>query len=504
MLMGEVQRLGSAFDRTRRAVEEGWRSFNQLVTEERDGAEAWKSAARRLTRLAGGEADRDRSDHDQRAARHSRRRRRAADDRADRRSPSWCRAPSGAASSGSSEIERGLEEKLAPVGGAGPGDVRSPRSRVRARRRRRREARSRARGHGARRRARAGRGERQRASHRDARRRRWPAAVARRCARGARARPQPRREPVVLPSSVTAARVPSGPVNRNLASNGGAPCIDMRMKLPVDRFCSACSRASSLARASACCSHRAPARRRGSAMSESATGCACVKQATEGYTKASEKVSDLVERGRDSYERARQSVSRGVDEVRRHAQDAADRASRVRVAAPPMRSTTSPAAARRGRPDRGGRSTRAVAGTPWDDRGDALAGRGGVEYPTRCCRPRRGAASLVLRAGRRLGRRLPARAPIDGPCRLAGLRRLLQQQRSHLRLVDRVLRAAVAVSLSSAEPVGARHVHGQRARSRRRARFRPALLPAAVRLRHHPDRCVPPAHHRARHRRQRR
>jgi hypothetical protein len=45
-VMGEVQRLGAAFDRTRRAVEEGWRSFNQLVSDERDGAEDWKSAAR--------------------------------------------------------------------------------------------------------------------------------------------------------------------------------------------------------------------------------------------------------------------------------------------------------------------------------------------------------------------------------------------------------------------------------------------------------------------------
>jgi hypothetical protein len=45
-LAGEVQKLGSAFDRTRRAVEEGWRSFNQLVNEERHSAEAWKSARR--------------------------------------------------------------------------------------------------------------------------------------------------------------------------------------------------------------------------------------------------------------------------------------------------------------------------------------------------------------------------------------------------------------------------------------------------------------------------
>jgi hypothetical protein len=46
-LMGEVQRLGSAFDRTRRAVEEGWRSFNQLVSDEGEAAaDAWKSTAR--------------------------------------------------------------------------------------------------------------------------------------------------------------------------------------------------------------------------------------------------------------------------------------------------------------------------------------------------------------------------------------------------------------------------------------------------------------------------
>lgn len=46
-LAGEVQKLGSAFDRTRRAVEEGWRSFNQLVNDERSaGAEAWKTVRR--------------------------------------------------------------------------------------------------------------------------------------------------------------------------------------------------------------------------------------------------------------------------------------------------------------------------------------------------------------------------------------------------------------------------------------------------------------------------
>lgn len=41
-LVGEAQRLGGAFERTRRAVEEGWRSFNQLVQEER-GGENWKT-----------------------------------------------------------------------------------------------------------------------------------------------------------------------------------------------------------------------------------------------------------------------------------------------------------------------------------------------------------------------------------------------------------------------------------------------------------------------------
>lgn len=46
-LAGEVQKLGSAFDRTRHAVEEGWRSFNQLVSEERSaGADAWRNARR--------------------------------------------------------------------------------------------------------------------------------------------------------------------------------------------------------------------------------------------------------------------------------------------------------------------------------------------------------------------------------------------------------------------------------------------------------------------------
>lgn len=45
-LAGEVQKLGSAFDRTRRAVEEGWRSFNQLVSDERVAADAWKASRR--------------------------------------------------------------------------------------------------------------------------------------------------------------------------------------------------------------------------------------------------------------------------------------------------------------------------------------------------------------------------------------------------------------------------------------------------------------------------
>ena len=40
-LMGEVQRLGSSFERTRRAVEEGWRSFNQLVEDR--SQESWKA-----------------------------------------------------------------------------------------------------------------------------------------------------------------------------------------------------------------------------------------------------------------------------------------------------------------------------------------------------------------------------------------------------------------------------------------------------------------------------
>jgi gas vesicle protein len=41
-LIGEAQRLGLAFDRTRRALEDGWKSFNQLVQEDR-GGEAWKT-----------------------------------------------------------------------------------------------------------------------------------------------------------------------------------------------------------------------------------------------------------------------------------------------------------------------------------------------------------------------------------------------------------------------------------------------------------------------------
>jgi hypothetical protein len=45
-LVGEVQRLGSAFDRTRHAVEEGWRSFNQLLNEERGAGEPWKTVRR--------------------------------------------------------------------------------------------------------------------------------------------------------------------------------------------------------------------------------------------------------------------------------------------------------------------------------------------------------------------------------------------------------------------------------------------------------------------------
>lgn len=56
-------------------------------------------------------------------------------------------------------------------------------------------------------------------------------------------------------------------------------------------------------------------------VSESATRMK--SQANEGYAKASERVSGVVERGRDSYDRVRGSVSRGIDEVRRHTQDAA-------------------------------------------------------------------------------------------------------------------------------------------------------------------------------------
>ena len=46
-----------------------------------------------------------------------------------------------------------------------------------------------------------------------------------------------------------------------------------------------------------------------------------------GLRKASERVSDIVDRGRESYDRVRGQVTRGVDEVRRHAQDAASAAS---------------------------------------------------------------------------------------------------------------------------------------------------------------------------------
>jgi len=44
-LLGEVQRLGAAFDRTRRAVEDGWRSFNRLM-EEQEHVEPWRAGRR--------------------------------------------------------------------------------------------------------------------------------------------------------------------------------------------------------------------------------------------------------------------------------------------------------------------------------------------------------------------------------------------------------------------------------------------------------------------------
>jgi hypothetical protein len=48
-LMGEVQRLGAAFERTRRAVDEGWRSFSTLASESpapAGVAEPWKPGRR--------------------------------------------------------------------------------------------------------------------------------------------------------------------------------------------------------------------------------------------------------------------------------------------------------------------------------------------------------------------------------------------------------------------------------------------------------------------------
>jgi hypothetical protein len=48
-LMGEVQRLGAAFERTRRAVDEGWRSFSHLASESpapEGVAEPWKPGRR--------------------------------------------------------------------------------------------------------------------------------------------------------------------------------------------------------------------------------------------------------------------------------------------------------------------------------------------------------------------------------------------------------------------------------------------------------------------------
>jgi hypothetical protein len=45
-LAGEVQRLVAAFDRTRGAVEEGWKTFNQLVSDESAPAAPWKASRR--------------------------------------------------------------------------------------------------------------------------------------------------------------------------------------------------------------------------------------------------------------------------------------------------------------------------------------------------------------------------------------------------------------------------------------------------------------------------
>lgn len=50
-------------------------------------------------------------------------------------------------------------------------------------------------------------------------------------------------------------------------------------------------------------------------------------QATDGYARASERVHDMVDRGKESYDRVRTSVGRGVEEARRQGEDVATSAS---------------------------------------------------------------------------------------------------------------------------------------------------------------------------------
>ena len=82
-------------------------------------------------------------------------------------------------------------------------------------------------------------------------------------------------------------------------------------------------------------------------------------------------------------------------------------------------------------------------------------------------------------AVRRLVRRhARARAP-DGALSVARLRRLLQQRQPDPRGVDRLLRAAVALSVLDAGARDPRQRHGRRSGSQRRARLRAALLSRA-------------------------
>jgi gas vesicle protein len=48
--------------------------------------------------------------------------------------------------------------------------------------------------------------------------------------------------------------------------------------------------------------------------------------AKQGYSQASEKVHDIVDRSRETYDKARRSVSKGVEEARRYVSDAKETA----------------------------------------------------------------------------------------------------------------------------------------------------------------------------------